>query len=41
MKIKLYYNLGLELIYKVLSGRLRTKQIYERVHFMNKSDSLL
>jgi hypothetical protein len=36
----MYYNLSIELSYKVLSERLRIKEIFESDHTTNKSDTL-
>jgi hypothetical protein len=36
----MYYNLSIELSYKVLSKRLRIKEICGSEHSMNKSDIL-
>jgi hypothetical protein len=40
MKVKLYYKLGFEFDYRVLSGRMRIKDICESDHSLIKNDVL-
>jgi hypothetical protein len=40
MKVKLYYNLSFEFDYRVLSERLRIKDIYGRNHLSIKNGTL-